>query len=152
MATVVRPLPIATGARALLGAIFLVHGLNGFVNLMPQAATPVPDRALAFVAALVITGYVFPLINAIEIAAGVLLLSNRFVPLALTVTAPIVANIMAFYTVLAAFAPAGTLLAAAMLSLEVYLVWTYREAFRPLFAARFDGKAESQRHIEPRAA
>ena len=131
---VVRRFP-ATWPRWLLGILFIAHGLNGFVNYMPQAATPIPERALAFVAALTIAGYVFPLVNAIEIAAGVLLLANRFVPLALVALAPIVVNIVAFYVVLGGLAPAGTLLAVLVLGLEGYLVWTHREVFRPMLTS-----------------
>jgi uncharacterized membrane protein YphA (DoxX/SURF4 family) len=127
---------VALGARLLLGLIFVAHGLNGFLKLVPQAPTYVPDRALAFVAALVIAGYVFPLVNAVEIVAGALLLSNRYVPLALAALAPIIVNIAAFYGVLAALPPAGSVLAAVMLGLEIYLAWTNREAFAPMLAPR----------------
>ena len=156
MSPVLRDAPIA--ARLLLGLVFVAHGLNGFLNVVPQdfiplATSHVPDRALTFVSALVAAGYVFPLVNAIEVVAGALLLSNRFVPMALTVLAPIIVNLVAFYGVLAAVAPGGTVLAAATLGLEVYIAWTYREAFRPLLAARPNGKPSgSQMRAEPRTA
>jgi hypothetical protein len=158
MTTNVRALPIAAAARVLLGGIVFVHGLNGFLlflppDLSPVGATRVPERALTFVAALVATGYVFPLVNAIEMVAGALLLSNRFVPLALTVLAPIIVNMLAFHVVLAAIAPAGTVIAAVMLGLEVYLAWTYGDAFRPMLVARANEKSTgSQLHAEPRTA
>jgi hypothetical protein len=120
-----------------LGVIFVVHGLNGFLNFIPQdfmglTSTHVPERAVAFVAALTIAGYVFPLICAVELFAGALLLSNHFVPLALTMLAPIIVNLVLFYAVLAVFAPA-LVLAVATLGLDVYLAWVNRDAFRPMF-------------------
>jgi len=154
MITKVRHLPFAAGARLFMGCIFVAHGLNGFLNFTPQdfvpmRATHVPDWALTFVAALVATRFVFPLVNAIELVAGALLLSNRFVPLALAVLAPIIINMAAFYAVLAAVAPAGAILAIVMLGLDVYLAWTYREAFRPMLAAHSNGKPRgSQPHPE----
>ena len=88
-----------TAARIFLGLIFFVFGLNGFLQFMPQP--PQPEAAGAFIGALAATGYMFPLIKGTEVVAGLLLLSGRFVPLALTLLAPIIVNIALFHTVLA---------------------------------------------------
>jgi uncharacterized membrane protein YphA (DoxX/SURF4 family) len=128
---IVRHLP--TAARLLLGLTFFVFGLNGFFNFIPRPAEPPPDAALAFIGALLKTGYMFPLIKGTEVLAGALLLSNRFVPLALTVLAPIVVNIVAFHSLLA---PSGIAVPLVVLALEIYLAWTYRDVFRPMLAAR----------------
>src|SRR5437899_10985925 len=82
-----------TAARIVLGLVFFVFGLNGFFHFMPQQ--PMPAAAGAFGGALAQAGYFFPLLKPTETLAGVALLSNRFVPLALTVLAPIVVNITA---------------------------------------------------------
>ncbi|HMJ51189.1 MAG TPA: DoxX family protein [Polyangiaceae bacterium] len=124
---------LITASRVLLGCIFLVFGLNGFLNFLPQPAN-VPEGALAFGGALFKTGYMFPLIKGTEIVVGALLLSNRFVPLALALVAPIVVNIFAFHAFLA---PAGVGLAAVIVALEAYLAWTYRDAYQPMLAGRF---------------
>ena len=65
--------------------------------------------------------------------AGVLLLTGRFVPLALAVLAPIVINIVGFHLFLE---PSGIPLPLAMLAAEIYLAWTYRAAFAPMLRAR----------------
>ena len=78
-------------------------------------------------------GYFFPLLKGIEVISGVLLLSNRFVPLALTLLAPIIVNIVAFHAVLA---PGGIVLALAILASEIYLAWAYRAAYRPMLRSR----------------
>ena len=125
-----RHLPM--GGRILLGLIFFVFGLNGFLNFLPQPSN-VPEGALAFGGALFKTGYMFPLIKGTEVIVGALLLSNRFVPLALALVAPIVVNIFAFHAILA---PAGIGLAALIAAAEVYLAWAYRDAYRPMLAFR----------------
>lgn len=119
--------------RILLGLMFLVFGLNGFLNFIPQPKDPIPERALAFVGAMMKTGYLFQFVKGTEVLAAVLLLSNRFVPLALTLLAPVLVNIVAFHLFLA---PATVAPAFVILALELYLAWAYRGAFRPMLAAR----------------
>lgn len=125
-----RWLPAA--ARVALGAIFTVTGLNGFLNFLPAPAS-MPEPAMAFAGALMKTGYLFPLLMGTQILAGVLLLSNRFVALALALLAPIVVNIVAFHVFLA---PSGLALALVVLALEVYLALAYRGAYQPMLAMR----------------
>jgi len=124
-------LPIA--GRILLGLLFLVTGLNGFLNFLPQPKEPMPEAAAAFAGALMKSGYLFRLVMATQLASGLLLLSNRFVPLALALLAPVVVNILAFHLFLA---PTGLGVAIIVLLLELYLAWTYRQAFRPMLVAR----------------
>ena len=122
---------IPVGARLALGAIFLVFGLNGFFGFLPMP--PVGEQAGAFLGALGASGYMFPLIKVTEIAAGLLLVAGRYVPLALTLLAPVVVNIVAFHLFLA---PSGMLLPIVIVALGVYLAWTERAAYAPLFRAR----------------
>lgn len=121
--------PVA--ARVVLGLAFTVFGLNYFFNFLPPQPHP-PTEALPFLGGLAASGYVFPLIKAIEVAAGIALLSNRFVPLALTLLAPILVNIVAFHALLAPGLPVPLTL----LALELFLAWQYRAAFAPMLRAR----------------
>jgi uncharacterized membrane protein YphA (DoxX/SURF4 family) len=122
---------IATlAARVLLGLIFFVFGLNGFLQFIP-APQPSPD-AMAFGAALAATGYMFPLIKSVEVIAGALLLGNRAVPFALVLLAPIVVNIAAFHIVL----EPGYGMVITLGVLMSYLGYAYRDQFAPLFANR----------------
>jgi uncharacterized membrane protein YphA (DoxX/SURF4 family) len=127
MTAVTRLLPTAT--RSLLGLVFFVLGLNGFFGFLPQP--PVPEAAQGFMGALAATGYLLPLLKGVEVIAGVLLLSGRFVPLALALLAPIVVNIVAFHLFLA---PGGLGIALFVLAAELYLALHERAAFRPLFS------------------
>jgi hypothetical protein len=131
-----------TAARLLLGLVFFVFGLNGFLHFIPQPPPP-EGPMLNFVMGLLGTGYFFPLLKGTEVLAGLLLLSNRFVPLALAVLAPIVVNIVAVHAFLA---PAGLPLALLVLVLELFLAWSYREVFAPMLRARVSlGAPESER-------
>jgi hypothetical protein len=112
------------------GLAWSIFGLNGFLHFLPQPA--VPGAAGQFLGALAGTGYMFALIKGTELAAGLLLLSNRFVPLALTLLAPVLVNIVAFHAFLA---PAGLAVPLALLAAELFLAWSYRDAFAPMLQA-----------------
>jgi uncharacterized membrane protein YphA (DoxX/SURF4 family) len=114
-------------ARVVLGAIFLVFGANGFLQFLP--APELTPASGAFFGALAAAGYLLPLLKATEVVAGALLLSNRAVPLALVLLAPIVINIAGFHLWLQPGLPMVVLLVA----LESYLAYRFRDAFRPLF-------------------
>src|SRR5687767_1451752 len=111
-------------ARIFSGLAFTVFGLNGFFGFLPQP--PHAGAAGSFLGALAATGYMFPLIKGTEVLGGLLLLGNRFVPLALTLLAPVLVNIFAFHLFLD---PNGIGVAATLLAAEVYLAWSYRQAF-----------------------
>jgi len=124
---------LPTIARLLLGLIFLITGLNGFLNFIPAPKDAMPEGVMAFMAALMKTGYLFQLISGTDLLVSLLLLTNRFVPLALALIAPVVVNIVAFHVFLA---PSGLVIALVVLALELYLAWSYRSAFRAMLAAR----------------
>ena len=117
-------------ARILLGLFFFVFGLNGFFNFLPPPELPEP--AGAFMGALVESGYFLVFLKLTETVCGFLLLIGRFVPLALTVLAPVVLNIILFPLCLA---PAGIVPGLVALVLGVYLAWAYRGSFRGVLAA-----------------
>lgn len=116
--------------RVLVGALFVFSGAN---KLVPFLAAPpdMPPAAGAYLAALVATGYTLPLLGIVEVLAGGALLAGYFVPLALTLLAPLVINIALFHTVLAPALPMVVFLLAA----ELYLAWAYRDAFAGLLRA-----------------
>ena len=122
-----------TIARILMGLVFFVFGLNGFLNFIPPPKPPMPEGATAFAVALMKTGYMFPMVMGTRLIVGILLLLNRFVPLALALIAPIIVGIVAFHIFLA---PSGLGMAAVVLVLEICLAWAYRNAFRPMLAMR----------------
>ena len=82
-------------ARILFGLILIVFGLNGFFHFMPNPE--VPGEAGEFLGALFESGYIFPVISAVELVAGIALLANCFAALALVIFAPIAVNIILFH-------------------------------------------------------
>ena len=129
--------------RIVLGAIFLVFGLN---KLLPLFAVPPPEGTAAeFMGGLAATGYFFPMLAAIEITAGLLLLLGRFVPLALTLLAPVTVHILAFHLFLA---PGGLPLAIVLVALNASLAWLYRDAFRGVLRSDANWRFRGPEHVE----
>ena len=83
---------VALIARILLGLIFFVFGLNGFLNFIPMGPLP-SGLAGEFMTVLFQSHYVL-FVSAVQLAGGVLLLVNRYVPLALVLLGPVIVNIL----------------------------------------------------------
>ena len=135
------------GARILLGLVFFVFGLNGFLHFIPMP--PPQGKAAQFMGGLAATGYLIPLLFGVQVIAGAALLVRRFVPLALILLAPIIVNIVLFHVFLE---PSGLPLALFVLALEIFLAWSYRAAFRPVLHARDEiPMATIRPELRPRA-
>lgn len=122
---------VSTVARYLMGAIFFVFGLNGFLQFLP--APPLPAPAGQLIGALVGSGYLMVLTKAVEVLVGLSLLSNRFAPLALVIAAPVTVNIVLFHAFLA---PAGMAVPLLLLAAHLAAAWGYRSLYAPLLVAR----------------
>ena len=120
-------------ARILLGLPLFASGIFGLLNLTPQPATPLPEGAMAFTEALMKSGYMLQLIFITQFTVGLLLLINRFVPLAIVLFAPFIVNAMAFHTFLLR---EGLPIAAVFLLLELYLTFQYRKYFASVLTAK----------------
>jgi putative oxidoreductase len=114
--------------RILLGLIFTIFGLNGFLHFLPTPA--MPAAAGQFFGALFATGYMIPLLFAAQLVGGILLIIGVIVPFALVILAPIVVNIFFFHLVLD---PGGFPPAIVVIIFELFLAWQYRAAFTSLF-------------------
>jgi putative oxidoreductase len=117
-------------ARFLLGLIFLTFGLNGFLHFIP-ASLP-SGTAGQFVGALFVSNYL-AVVFLLQIAAAILLLTNRYIPLALTLLAPVIVNILLFHVLMA--------LSGLPLALVVTVLWfvvflSVRSAFTGLWQQR----------------
>ena len=119
----------STIARYLLGLIFVIFGLNGFLHFIPTPPPPGPGGM--FMGGLFLSHELL-VIMALQALGGVLLLVNRFVPLALIVLGAITANIVLFH---AFMAPSGLPVAVFVLALLALTFWNVREAFRPVIRA-----------------
>jgi putative oxidoreductase len=67
-----------------------------------------------------------------------MLLANRYVPLALTILAAVIVNILSFHILMA---PAGLPLALFVALLWLVVFIDHRQAFSPLFQARLQPRA-----------
>ena len=126
---------VSTVARYLAGLIFLVFGLNGFLHFIPLP--PPSGVAGQFMGALFVSHYL-TLIFALQVIGAVLLLANRYVPLALAILAPVIVNILSFHVLMA---PSGLPLALFVTVLWALVFVDVRSAFAPLFQARFQARA-----------
>src|SRR5206468_11992000 len=118
-------------ARYLLGLMFMVFGLNGFLNCIHQPP-PTDPLALQFFGA-IIASHFAAFFFAGQVLGGLLLLFGFFVPLALTLLAAELYNILAFHLTMApaSIAPA---LVASVLWILIFL--QYRESFTGIFSAK----------------
>lgn len=118
---------LAHAPRLLLGLTFAGFGLNGLLGVFPDP--PSPPSAMPFLDGLASAPYFFPLLEATQLVAGIALVANRWVPVALLLLAPIVVHIFAFHL----FLSPGLALPTFLLVLELAVAWGHRDAFRPLF-------------------
>src|SRR5256885_1372666 len=97
---------IAVAARYLLGLLFTVMGLNGFLHFIPMSA-PMSPVAAQFVGAMAQSHYM-DFVFVVQLVGGLLLLATNYVPLALTLLGPVIVNIDLFHLTMApeGFAPA----------------------------------------------
>jgi hypothetical protein len=118
-----------TIARSLLGLVLVANAPVGTLVPIPSAG-PAGD---ALIGALWHSPYIMVLVKLVELTVGLAVLSNRFVPLALTVFTPVLINIVAFQ---ASFSPQILPLGLAMVGMTTFLAWHHRAAYAPLFVAR----------------
>jgi putative oxidoreductase len=120
----------STVARYLLGFIFFVFGLNGFLHFLPMS---MPDgTAGQFMGALFVSHFLV-VVFLLEIVPAILLLIGRYVPLALVLLGPVIVNIFLFH---AFMAPSGLPLALVVIVLWSLVAVGVRPAFAGLLQQR----------------
>ncbi|RFN59231.1 DoxX family membrane protein [Marixanthomonas ophiurae] len=114
--------------RIILALGLLVFGFNKFIGFMP--APELPETAGSFMQSLKATGYVLPIVGALEIFIGFLLLIKKWVPFALLLLAPISVNIVLFHLFLDLPGIAGAIVVTVI---NIILIYKYWKVYRPLF-------------------
>lgn len=120
------------GARVLLGLIFTVFGLHGFFHF---SFIPMPEMSEAggtFMGVLVGTGYFMIVVKVVEVLAGLMILTGRFLPLGLILLAPVTVNILLFHIFLD---PAGMGMAIFVVAMQLFLAWSYRDSYSGVLQA-----------------
>jgi uncharacterized membrane protein YphA (DoxX/SURF4 family) len=117
-------------ARLLMGLIFFVFGLNGFLNFIPA---PPPTGLAGQFAGLLFASHLYIVIFAVQTIGGLLLLVNRFVPLALIMLGPVIVNIFFFHLFMA---PSGLPLAIVVVALWVIVAMRNKQHLAGIFTRR----------------
>lgn len=118
-------------ARILLGLLFVVFGLNGFLNFLNMGPMPT-GLAGQFILALVGSHY-FWVVAGLQIAGGALLLVNRYVPLGLVLLGPVIVNIILYHLFMN---PSGIVLPIVVVILWFIVFYAHRQNFTGIFAQR----------------
>jgi len=121
-------------ARLLLGAVFLFFGTNTFLQFLPMGPLPAGPGG-QFVAALMASHYMYP-IGVLQVVPGILLLLNRYVPLGLTLLAPVLFNILLVHLLMI---PSGLPIAIVLVILWFLAAYPVRTAFYGLFQQKVQG-------------
>ena len=116
--------------RILLGMVFVFFGMNGILHFLPTPAMP-PGDATTFATIMTAHNYM-TFVALCQVIGGLLLLVGRYVPLGLTILAPILVNILLFHFLLQSKGVAAGLVCTLM---ELFLLFAYRRSFRGLFDA-----------------
>lgn len=119
---------IVVGTRVALGLMFFIVGTIGLLRLAPIPTYT--GRAADFLEALRATNYLWATVNALQVFCGALLGLGFFVPLMLTLLAPLVVNIVLYHAFLE---PIGLPIALIVLGLEVFQAFCHRASFLSLF-------------------
>ncbi len=112
--------------------MFAVFGLNGFLHFIPQP--PPTGLAGQYIGALFVSHYLV-VVFLLELIGGLLLLANRFVPLALVLLGPVIVNILLFH---ASLAPEGLPMAFFATVLWLVIFAGVRSAFAGVFAQKVE--------------
>ncbi len=120
---------VGTVARVLLGLMFTVFGANGFLHFLHMKGEPMSPLAMQYMGAIA-QSHMLQAAFAVQLLAGLMLLSGFFVPLALVLLGPIIGTILLFH---ATMAPSGIVngLVAFVFWLVVFV--SVRKSFAPLF-------------------
>jgi putative oxidoreductase len=118
-------------ARIVLGLAFTAAGLGGFALAFNPPPAP-PGLAGSFQSIFFQSHWVL-FVDTVQAVTGLALLINRFVPLALTIIAAVLANILAFHITMM---PAGIFPGLVLTVLWIVVSFSQRDHFRPLLAAK----------------
>lgn len=122
--------------RILFGVNFLLNGINWWWKILPYPTIGDPPGGPAFVQAMIDTGFLFDGIKAVEVFTGVVILANRFVPLALAVAFPVTIAAWAVDVGLLGHSIRAQLMGWAVLTMNGFLMLAYLDVYRPMLLRR----------------
>jgi len=113
--------------QIIFGIILIVFGLNIFLEFMP--ALEFNEVASAYLGALFVTGYIFPIMAIVWILVGLLFIFNKCSPLGAVIIFPISLNILLFHIFLDF---TGFLFGFIMFILNIYMLYAHWNSYRPM--------------------
>jgi len=113
--------------RVLLGAMMLFASISYFFNLGEQPE-PTGDMA-TLMGGLFAAKYMFPLVKSIELIAGLMLVSGKFVKLGTILLMPISVNIFLIHLIVS---KSDVPVSAAILVANVFLIYAYWNDFKAI--------------------
>ena len=119
--------------RTLMGLLFLFGAVAYFFNLVTPP--PLEGAMKTFNEGLAASGYFFTLLKVTELVCGLLLITGRFVPLALVILSPIIVNIFFVHALLDR---TGLPVAIFLVLANFFLAYFYRDAFKPLLTPKYE--------------
>lgn len=122
-----------TIVRIILGLAFIFYGATKFY---PLSGMPIPPQpAMAFLGAMMATGYFIPFVGICELLVGILLVFNLWVPFAMMVLSPLMINIILFNIFLAP-GLVGAIMLLVLVVLQAYIMYCTWSAYKPLFTRK----------------
>jgi putative oxidoreductase len=118
-------------ARVLLGLVFTIFGLNGFLNFIP-APPPPPGLPGQFITVFLQSHWVW-FVSGVQVIGGVLLLTGLYLPLGIALLGPVIYNILVYHLLLD---HTGGSVAIVVALLWAFLFWRYRKYFEGLFVMK----------------
>jgi len=106
--------------------------LHGFFQFSFISTPEMSEAGGSFMGALMGTGYFMKVVKAVEVTAGLMILTGRFLPLGLILLAPVTVNILLFHSFLD---PAGVGMAIFIVAMQLFLAWSYRDAYSGILQA-----------------
>lgn len=120
-------------SRIILGALYLVFGLDYFLHFIPYQPPLHTGAAGIFKAGLIASGYFYPMQKTLQVLGGLSLLANRYAVFSAVVLFPISLNVFLFHTILV---PSGWLMGVLLLVPNLLLGYGYRKYYKAMFIAK----------------
>jgi putative oxidoreductase len=112
-------------------ALWFLFASVVFLFQIKMEAPPLPATAMNFMTALIGTGYLLTVVKVVELVCGLMLLTNRWAPLATVMLFPITVNIVLFHGFLDN--PTSLPVCIGMLAAHLFLAFAYRKNYKTLF-------------------
>ncbi|MGV8142176.1 MAG: DoxX protein [Candidatus Pacearchaeota archaeon] len=123
-----------TIVRILLGLSWIFFGAGKF---LPAQEVVLPGPALDFLGAMGATGYMIPFVGIAELLVGLMLLTNRWVPLSTVIWAPVMLNVILFNIFLAP-SISGAVMLLILTILHIYIIKATWNSYKPLLKSKSD--------------